>query len=163
VSNCPRCGAQIPPGAAGCSECATAASGPPPGGKTVVVPAYVTGGSPAAAVPAGDDLARVPLPEGWEVGIDIVEGPDAGGGFHLTRSRALIGRGRVEVSLSDPHVSRRHASVEVYGSTCVLVKDLGSTNGTFVNGRRVTACELSDGDEIRVGDTRLVVTIGVPP
>lgn len=120
------------------------------------------GGPPRPAEPAGEDLARVPLPEGWDIALDVTGGPQQGGSFRVLRSRVLIGRGPVEVALDDdPLVSRRHASLEVYGAVCVLLKDLGSTNGTYVNARRVTACELQDGDEIRVGDTTMVVTIGI--
>ncbi|MDH3284027.1 MAG: FHA domain-containing protein [Acidobacteriota bacterium] len=117
----------------------------------------------ASAEPAGDDLAALTIPEGWEITLDALEGPSAGTQFRVTRSRVLIGRGEVEVTLSDPTISRKHASLEVYGGTCVLLKDLGSTNGTYVNDARVSFVELQDGDEIRIGSSRLAVTIGAPP
>ncbi len=126
-----------------------------------MIPVQPAGGPVGSAEPAGDDLARVPLPDGWEVALDVIDGPGKGRTFRVRRSRVLIGRGGVDVPLDDdPRVSRKHASLEVYGAVCVLVKDLGSTNGTFVNARRVTACELQDGDEIRIGSTTLSVTIG---
>ena len=59
-------------------------------------------------------------------------------------------------------MSQKHAEVRPKDGGYVL-KDLGSTNGTFVNGRRVTACELQDGDEIRTGNSIFTVTIGTPP
>jgi FHA domain/Protein of unknown function (DUF3662) len=59
-----------------------------------------------------------------------------------------------EIVLLDPSVSRTHAVVEVEGGAAV-VRDLGSTNGTFVNGRRVERQALRDGDELRLGNTRL--------
>ncbi len=117
----------------------------------------------AAPLPAGDDLARLPLPSGWEVSLDITEGPMAGKNIQILQSRVTIGRGQVEIALDDQRVSRHHASLEVYGSTCVLLKDLNSTNGTFVNGERITAYELQDSDEIRVGGTVFVVMIGTAP
>jgi pSer/pThr/pTyr-binding forkhead associated (FHA) protein len=112
---------------------------------------------------AGDDLARVPLPEACEVSLDVTAGPDSGQVFRVERSRILLGRGEVEVALADRKVSRRHASLEVYGASCVLLKDLGSTNGTFVNGERTASAELQDGDVIRVGETTLQVSIGPRP
>jgi hypothetical protein len=150
---CQQCGSALQSGA--CPKCASPS-------RTMVLQAQA-GPSRAVPLPAGDDLARIPLPDGWEITIDIVGGPDRGGSHRITRSRVLICRGGGDVSLTDPRCSRTHASVEVYGSTCVLVKDLGSTNGTYLNDRRITSAELNDGDTIRVGDTQLVISIGVPP
>ncbi len=130
--------------------------------KTVMVQVSAGAGG-AAPLAAGDDLGRIPLPDGWEITLDIIEGPDRGTTHRVARSRVLICRGGGDISLSDQRASRKHASLEVYGSTCVLLKDLGSTNGTYLNGRRVNAAELTDGDEIRVGDTKLVIGIGAPP
>ncbi len=132
-------------------------------GKTIAVPVTELLGGLAAPTPAGDDLARIPIPEGWEIVLDVIEGPEKGQSFPIRRSRILIGRADAEITLDDPKVSRRHASLETYGSACVLLKDLSSTNGSYVNGKRVNSIELQDGDEIRVGSTRLVITIGTPP
>ncbi len=59
-----------------------------------------------------------------------------------------------DVSLSDPNVSRRHAEVRRQGAGFV-VRDLGSTNGTRVNGATVKERVLNNGDEITVGATKL--------
>ena len=56
------------------------------------------------------------------------------------------------VVLSDPNVSRRHAEIRRKGSDAV-VADLGSTNGTKVNGVPVRERVLADGDEVTVGTT----------
>ena len=148
----PRSGDARKPGPAGSSA----------GRETVLVHARsdLTGWGCAEA--AGDDLARVPLPEGWEISLDVVSGPHAGESFRVTRPRVILGRGGADIAFDDPHVSRRHASIEVYGAACVLLKDLGSTNGTSVNGDRIVAVELRDGDTIELGTTRISVTIGAP-
>jgi hypothetical protein len=66
-----------------------------------------------------------------------------------------VGRGdESEIVLVDPSVSRAHAVVEIDGAQPV-VRDLGSTNGTFVNGRRVSVEALRDGDELLFGNTRM--------
>jgi hypothetical protein len=66
-----------------------------------------------------------------------------------------VGRGdESEIVLVDPSVSRAHAIVEIEGAQPV-VRDLGSTNGTFVNGRRVSVEALHDGDELQFGNTRM--------
>jgi adenylate cyclase len=70
---------------------------------------------------------------------------------------AVIGRSaQATVQLADREVSRRHTAVEPEGADFV-VKDLGSANGTFLNGRRLYGpARLKDGDELMVGTTRLV-------
>lgn len=70
----------------------------------------------------------------------------------------IIGRaGEADVVLADPEASRRHARLESERGI-VYVRDLESSNGTFLNGRRVSdAIEVRRGDEIDVGTTRLVV------
>ena len=63
-----------------------------------------------------------------------------------------IGRDQI----GTPDVSRRHARIVIANDT-VTLEDLGSKNGTWVGGRRITSCELSDGDEILLGHTRVRV------
>jgi pSer/pThr/pTyr-binding forkhead associated (FHA) protein len=59
------------------------------------------------------------------------------------------------VPLSDGEVSRRHAVIEVFGRDMVYLRDLGSTNGTYHNGRRVAVSRLRAGDTIGTGKTVL--------
>jgi hypothetical protein len=83
-----------------------------------------------------------------------LEGVPPGEVYPLKR-RSRIGRSdEGEIVLLDPSVSRAHAIVEVL-TEGAIVRDLGSTNGTFVNGRRVQSRRLRDGDELRFGNTRL--------
>jgi hypothetical protein len=76
-------------------------------------------------------------------------------GVYSIQGKTRIGRSEEsEIVLVDPSVSRAHAVVEVRGGEPVL-RDVGSTNGTFVNGRRVRSQPLRDGDELLFGDTRM--------
>ncbi len=70
-----------------------------------------------------------------------------------------LGRDKgAEIVLHDPEVSRRHARFESHEGF-VYLEDLKSSNGTFLNGRRITeAIEIRQGDEIDVGTTRILVT-----
>lgn len=91
----------------------------------------------------------------------VVEGPDRGTSIPLTSREILIGRatdreGAVHVALSDRGVSRRHARLLWRGGFWWL-EDLGSTNGTYVNGEPVDACWLQPGDRVEVGKTQLVL------
>jgi hypothetical protein len=73
----------------------------------------------------------------------------------LSEKPVLIGRlPDCEITLADPNVSRRHAEVRPLGAG-FLVVDLGSTNGTKVNGTTVSEHQLQDGDSITVGATRI--------
>jgi pSer/pThr/pTyr-binding forkhead associated (FHA) protein len=74
---------------------------------------------------------------------------------HRMESGATIGREGCDISLGDPDVSRRHAAIRLEGDA-VTIEDLGSTNGTFVNGERIGAPrQLRDGDEVQIGVTVL--------
>jgi hypothetical protein len=78
-----------------------------------------------------------------------------GSRVRVTDRPVTIGRmAELDVVLTDESVSRRHAEVRRVGSDIVLV-DLGSTNGTKVNGVRVTTQVLDDGDEVAFGNTRM--------
>lgn len=79
--------------------------------------------------------------------------PEAG--VYLIEGTARIGRGdENDVVLADPSVSRAHALLDA-SEAAAVVRDLDSTNGTFVNGRRVVTQQLRDGDELTFGNTRM--------
>lgn len=78
----------------------------------------------------------------------------------LAELPATIGRaGDAQVTVMDRWVSRHHCRIERAGET-VVVRDLGSSHGTFVNGHRVDETELKSGDQIGVGLTSFVTTLG---
>ena len=79
--------------------------------------------------------------------------PWRGGGG--TRGAAATGGAEADLRLADTGVSRAHAELRLDGSE-VRLTDLGSTNGTLVNGRRITSAVLADGDSIEVGATPLL-------
>jgi hypothetical protein len=75
--------------------------------------------------------------------------------FAIEDRPLVIGRlPECDIVLSDPNVSRRHAEI-VRQDGEVVLRDLGSTNGSKVNGSQVTAVVLADGDEIIIGATRM--------
>jgi pSer/pThr/pTyr-binding forkhead associated (FHA) protein len=98
----------------------------------------------------GQDLR---LPPGLNAVVEVVAGQDAGKVFRFTRGNVSIGRRQGEVPLTDVEVSRNHAVVEVFGREMIFLRDLGSTNGTYHNGRRIAVCRLQHGDTIGVGKT----------
>ncbi len=86
----------------------------------------------------------------------MLRGPRQGQSIPLS-GRVTLGRAPDNtVPLEDARVSRRHALIEVSGDQ-VRLTDLASTNGTFVNQRRVTSADLREGDLVRMGDVTLLV------
>jgi pSer/pThr/pTyr-binding forkhead associated (FHA) protein len=90
----------------------------------------------------------------------VVLGEKGSGMAHPIAGSMTVGRGAgVDLSLADPEVSRRHASIRVDGTT-VVVEDLGSANGTRVNGTPIeTATRVEGGGVIELGSTRLEVRV----
>ena len=99
------------------------------------------------------------LPPGLHAVVECVNGEDVGKVFRFTRGNITIGRRLGEVPLSDLEVSRRHAVIEVFGREMIFLRDLGSTNGTYHNGRKVDVSHLHHGDTIGVGRSVLKLQI----
>jgi predicted component of type VI protein secretion system len=77
---------------------------------------------------------------------------------------STIGREGCDVNLMDPEVSRRHATIRDAEGGSLAIEDLGSTNGTYVNGARITAVTvLRDGDSVRLGNTVWSIRADVAP
>ncbi|MGI3230324.1 FHA domain-containing protein [Streptomyces sp. GTA36] len=106
-------------------------------------------GSPAEPGPDLDPAAAQ---------LRVVAGPDAGGVHFLHGGRIDIGRSAdADVPLDDPDVSRLHCAVTVAADGRVSVADLGSTNGTTLDGRRVSERQVrfAPGALLRVGESAL--------
>ncbi len=96
-----------------------------------------------------------------QITVAILAGPEQGQIYKVTRPTTTIGRSNTcEIVLSDPLVSRQHAQI-VLGMGGINLKDLGSTNGTTLNGVRVTENPLRNQDVISVGGTRLRFAVEV--
>jgi signal transduction histidine kinase len=88
----------------------------------------------------------------------VIQGRDQGTRFPLDESPVTIGRGTTNsVQLHDTEVSREHAELHRQGDVFVL-RDLSSSNGTYVNGRRVDEYELASGDQVQLGRSLLLYT-----
>ena len=111
--------------------------------------------APGTAVKVGD----LELTVGGEVGQLVLEG-DAGS-FSLKVGANLVGRApEAGVLLDHPSVSRKHALIMVMPGGQAKLRDLGSSNGTEVAGRRLGRAELAHGDKVEVGGQQLVFLAG---
>lgn len=90
----------------------------------------------------------------------VTEGPRRGMHWDLSEGKNEAGRNPAAlVFLDDVTVSRHHAEFRVDRGV-LEVADLGSTNGTYVNGKRAEAALLTPGDEVIIGRFHLVVALG---
>lgn len=108
----------------------------------------------------GDQKSLGPVPPGALV--TVMRGFYEGLELPVDRDWVVIGRGRsADLAIAEPTISRAHAAIG-YGEDGFFVQDLGSTNGTRVNGKRETQVPLHDGDEVQLGKLQLRVTLPCP-
>jgi hypothetical protein len=93
----------------------------------------------------------------------FISGKYQGGEFPLVKGREIIiGRSsELDMVLIEDMVSRRHASISVSGDE-ITIADVGSTNGTFVNGEKIKKARLKEGDRILIG-TSIIKLVSVDP
>ena len=79
-----------------------------------------------------------------------------GNQYLLTKPQTVIGRGSgCDIVIDDPGISRKHLEIDITDNG-VIARDLGSTNGTYVEGHQVPAATLLDGNTITIGRTRIL-------
>ena len=157
---CTQCGAPLAAGANFCARCGAAATVQATQGGTDRTTASIDVGEL-------DETAAVPGPPDLDPGTGafvVIRGPNAGARFLLDRPVTTIGRHPdSDIFLHDVTVSRRHAEIRAVGGELILV-DLGSLNGTYVNGARSEdERPLQRGDEVQVGRFKLLYLAGPEP
>ena len=98
------------------------------------------------------------LPADKKYSLAVLQGKASGQILSISKVRTVIGRADCDVILDDPESFRQHAALEVLGSR-VVVSDLKSTNGTFVNGEQIDSAELQNHSEFRIGEHVLMLTV----
>lgn len=112
-----------------------------------------------AASPEEDLPQLAPLPRDRRYSLAVILGADAGKVFRIDKPRVVLGRGAgCDIQLTDSEVSRRHAMLEIRGDE-VSIRDLGSTNGTFVDGVKVNQASLESQQEFSLGTTTLMLIV----
>ncbi|NWF99599.1 MAG: zinc-ribbon domain-containing protein [Thermoanaerobaculaceae bacterium] len=100
-----------------------------------------------------------PLPPNRRYSLAVILGAAAGQIYPITKPRILLGRGaEADLQLPDSEVSRRHAVLDIRGDEAYLV-DLGSSNGSFVNGVRVERATIASHQEFSLGTTTLMFIV----
>jgi pSer/pThr/pTyr-binding forkhead associated (FHA) protein len=148
---CSQCGQPVGDDAKFCSSCGAPIEAPSAADLNDTTAAIELGALDPSHTP--EDLPRLEPGTGMLV---VVRGPNAGSRYLLDRAATTIGRHPdADIFLDDVTVSRRHAEV-LRGPDGVLVKDLGSLNGSYVNGERVEERGLTTGEELQIGRFKLL-------
>jgi len=107
---------------------------------------------------------RLGIPHGQAIKILVVTGPAQGLEFELSRPLMTIGRlgGEADIQIDDPEVSRLHCAVEVRRDA-ILLRDLRSLNGTFIDGSQVFAARLKGTSQFCIGSSCLQIDILLAP
>jgi len=148
---CNQCGHRNPPGASFCSSCGGVLD--LPDDRTVVIAKV----DPMQDAPGSQDNATIRLGDVHGHGVLVVRsGEMIGNRFTLSKSATQIGRHPdSDILFDDITVSRRHAEV-VSDNEGLVIRDLGSLNGTYVNQELVDQSALKHGDELQIGKFRMV-------
>jgi predicted Zn finger-like uncharacterized protein len=167
-----------------CSKCGGAidienpllgASTLPPSAPAPTAPAPVpevlqTRKTPLQAVPPAIDsgqtlggadahrMGLIQLPKDKRYSLAVIQGAATGQIFPIAKTRTVVGRSGSDINLDDPEASRQHAALEIVGDIAVL-RDLGSTNGTWIDLDRIEQHELSNQQEFRIGSHVLMFIV----
>jgi hypothetical protein len=148
---CSQCGHHVSDDANFCPAC----------GAPLAADASRGSDSTTAAIDIGEldphhEVEEMPELEPGTGMLVVVRGPNAGSRFLLDREATTVGRHPdSDIFLDDVTVSRRHAEL-LQAASGMLLKDLGSLNGSYVNGERVEERALATGDEVQIGRFKLL-------
>jgi hypothetical protein len=108
----------------------------------------------AASSSAGSAPTAPAAPSGGQPRLEV-----GGQAYPLVRAITVLGRGTdADIRVEDPGVSRKHCEIVV--GNPALVRDLKSTNGTLLNGEKISEAPLEDGSVVKIGGTSLVYRSG---
>ena len=111
-----------------------------------------------AEVMAPENEEYLKLPDYRRFSLAVIQGFNAGEIFPINKVKMLIGRSDSDINVKDLEASRQHARIDIMGDR-VILRDLNSTNGTFVNEQRITTVNLENQQEFRIGTTVFMLII----
>jgi predicted Zn finger-like uncharacterized protein len=115
----------------------------------------------SSATLGGADAHRmglIQLPKDKRFSLAVIQGAATGQIFPISKTRTIVGRSGSDINLDDPEASRQHAALEIVGDVAIL-RDLGSTNGTWVELDRIEQHELANQQEFRIGSHVLMFIV----
>jgi predicted Zn finger-like uncharacterized protein len=115
----------------------------------------------SSATVSGGDAQRMgllQLPKDKRFSLAVIQGAATGQIFPISKTRTVIGRSGADINLDDPEASRQHAALEIVGDVAIL-RDLGSTNGTWIELERIEQHQLGNQQEFRIGSHVLMFIV----
>ena len=106
----------------------------------------------------GLEKSIVDLPKDKRFSLAVIQGPATGHIHPVLKARTIIGRSGADINIEDPEASRQHASLEILGDHAIL-RDMGSTNGTYVEADRIEQQVLNNQMEFRIGSHVLMFIV----
>lgn len=154
--------ATVPPDVLAPSETPEPAPAPGPDEslRTSRTPVQHPGDSGSATMVGGDAhrMGLLQLPKDKRFSLAVIQGAATGQIYPISKTRTVIGRSGADVNLDDPEASRQHAALEIVGDVAVL-RDLGSTNGTWIELDRIEQHQLNNQQEFRIGSHVLMFIV----
>jgi predicted Zn finger-like uncharacterized protein len=129
--------------------------------RTPVQPPAAPRPEAGSATISGGDAQRMgllQLPKDRRFSLAVIQGAATGQIFPISKTRTVIGRSGADINLDDPESSRQHAALEIVGDVAIL-RDLGSTNGTWIELERVEQHQLGNQQEFRIGSHVLMFIV----
>jgi len=103
-------------------------------------------------VPSGEDDLFAEYARNWKISVVILKGPAAGSEYLLEERQVGVGRGAENaIAIDDQAMSKAHAVFE-FSDSGYRIRDLGSMNGTLLNGSEIRVAELKHGDRVQMGE-----------
>jgi predicted Zn finger-like uncharacterized protein len=103
-------------------------------------------------------MGMLELPKDKRFSLAIIQGAATGQIYPINKTRTTIGRAGQDINLDDPEASRQHAVLEILNDTAIL-RDLESTNGTFIELERIEQQVLTNQHEFRIGSHVLMFIV----
>jgi hypothetical protein len=115
-------------------------------------------GAPRLARGRGDDEAGLRLPVGKSIALSVIAGPACGMVYPVQKPRIVMGRGDADIVINDKSISHLHCAIEIKDNV-ICLRDLESTNGTYIADERVRFAKLKHLSEFRIGDSIVMLSV----
>jgi hypothetical protein len=123
------------------------------------VPGFArSAGAPRLARGGAEVDLDLRLPAGKSIALSVIAGPARGMVYPVQKPRVVMGRADADIVINDKEISRWHCAMEIKDDV-IRLRDLESTNGTFLADERVRVAELKHLSEFRIGTSILMVSV----